>query len=645
MKVIHSWLKEYVGDTLPDSQKVEELLTFHAFEVDGVEEVEGETVIDVKILPDRGSDCLSHRGVARELATILNVELKHDPLRQQIDLPVTDSVLINIQSSKACPRFTTSVITGVTVKESPEWLKKRLRVLGQRPINNIVDATNYVMLALGQPIHAYDADKFPLVDGKWMLGIRFATEGETVSLLAEAGKDEDRVVELTGSELLIVEGSKDTPVGLAGIKGGRYAELHPGTKNIIIEAAHFDPAVIRKTARRLGILTEASKRFENEPARDLPLYAQQEIIKLITDIAGGTCVGLVDEYKEKQTVTPVRVSPERINALLGLTLEPSEIIQLTERTGSSVVEEGEGLFSVTPPWERTDLLIEANFVEEVGRIHGLSKIKSVIPVPVPVTEVNARQYYTDKIRQALIEQGFSEVITTSFQKKGKLQLQNALASDKTYLRDSLIKNISSVLDANYAHIDLLGLSEVRVFEIGTVFSKTKTSVTEHVSLALGVRTKGNGYNQKDDVILEAGRQAVSHTLGIEIAWENDKGVAETNLTDVLEKLPTPRSYEPITKQIPVTYQAVSPYPAVARDIALWVAGGESTAAVAATLTTAAGPLLVRHTLFDTFTKDGRTSYAFRLVFQAKDRTLTDIEVNAVMENIYLIAAAQKWEVR
>lgn len=454
MKVIHSWLKEYVGESLPAAKVVEDLLTFHAFEVEETEVVEGEDVIEVKVLPDRASDCLSHRGIAHELGTILNVELKHDPLRDKVSLKQTDKVAVHISDAKACPRFTITVISGIEVKESPEWLKKRLRVLGQRPINNIVDATNYVMFALGQPMHAYDADTFPQVNGQWQFGVRFAKEGEVIELLGETVKnpigdgevEKRRDIILNGTELLIVEGSSDTPVGLAGIKGGRFAELHSGTKNIILEAAHFEPSIIRKTARRLGIMTDASKRFENEPSRELPPYAQQEIVTLILDIAGGVFEGIVDEYIAKPEPLSVLVSVEHVNALLGLSLTNQEVKSIIERTGSVVTESGEGQFIVVPPWERTDLTIEANFIDEVGRIHGLSDITSVVPEAVPLVEINARQYYSDEIRAALIAQGFSEVITTSFHKKGSIQLQNALASDKSCLREELTKNISKVLE-------------------------------------------------------------------------------------------------------------------------------------------------------------------------------------------------------
>ena len=645
MKVVHSWLKDYIGDALPDSARVEELLTFHSFEVDGVEEVEGETVIEVSVLPNRASDCLCHRGMARELASLLQTTLIHDPLAENIKLATTDKISISIEDPAACPRFSAALVTGVTVGESPAWLKTRLKALGVRSINNIVDATNYVMYALGEPLHAYDADLFAQVDGKWNFVIRNARPQETVSLLAEGGKDEDRVVELTGTELLIVDGATDTPIGLAGVKGGRYAGVHTGTKNIIIEAAHFHPTITRKTARRLGIVIDASKRFENEPSRELIPYAQAEIIKLITDIAGGEFEGWVDEYKETKTNPEVGVSVMRTNALLGLMLAPTDIQAILVRIGATIVSAIGDTFTVVGPWERSDLLIEEDFIEEVGRIHGLHNIVSVPPKPSALNQVNVRQYYTESIRLELLQHGFSEIITSSFTNKAVIQLQNSLANDKSYLRSELKKNVEKALDQNFVHNDLLGITESRVFEIGTVFDKTETSVTEHVSIAVGVRTKGNGYNPKDDAIVKSACATVEQVLGTTLTWEVGKGVAEANLSVVLPSLPIPATYGEYISKTPNNYKPVSVYPAMSRDIALWVGEGEMAEMVESTIGNAAGDLVVRLSLFDTFTKDGRTSYAFRLVFQSFEKTLTDAEVTTHMDNVYKVVEEKGWEVR
>ena len=644
MLVSYSWLKDYLGENAPTAEKIADLLTFHAFEIDGVEEAGNDTVIDVDVLPNRSSDCLSHRGIAREIATLTDTILEHDPLQSKPQLSDTDKITVDISDTHACPRFTASLITNIEVKESPDWLKERLQAIGQRPINNIVDATNYVMLAIGQPIHAYDADLFPQVDGQWQFGVRFAKEGETVSLIAEGGKDEERDVELKGTELLIIDESSNTPIGLAGVKGGRFAGVHEGTKNVIIEAAHFDPTVTRKTARRLGIVIDASKRFENEPSRNLPPYGQQEIVKLITNIAGGTYEGTLDEYPKPTENQSVIVTEKKTNALLGLSLTPEKMSVILSRVGCQVEETAGGL-KATGPWERTDLNIEEDFIEEIGRVYGYDHVASVVPESVPLAELNTRHYYSEQIRGTLLGLGFSEVITSSFRNKDKIQLQNALASDKSYVRSSLTKNIAEVLDKNATYTDLLGTADTRVFEIGTIFDKTADSVSEHVALCIGVRVKPSGYTGKEDKILKAVLTRIETDLNTPVDWSIEKGVAEINLSDILSTLPAPTEYDPVPTVGEITYQPFSPYPSVARDISLWVSEGTEVREVETILNEAAGTLCVRTTLFDEFTKEGKISYAFRLVFQSHKKTLTDEEVNKVMDEVYKAVTDQGWETR
>jgi len=501
------------------------------------------------------------------------------------------------------------------------------------------------MYAVGQPLHAYDADLFPQVNGRWNFGVRFANEGEEISLLAEGTKTEDRTVYLNGSELLVVDNSTGTPVGLAGVKGGRFAGVHADTKNIIIEAANFHPTITRKTARRLGIVIDASKRFENALSPELPAFAQRDIVKLIIEIAGGSYEGTFDDYDIHQSAVVTKVKFAHVNRLLGLDLENDEIISYIKRTGAKIIESDTTSFVAEAPFERTDLNEEADYIEEVGRIHGLLEIDSIAPEKQRVKAINLKQYYGDVIRQVLIKLGYSEVITSSFQKKGNLQLKNALASDKSYLRDSLKKNITKVLDNNHPHIDLLGQTEVKVFEIGTVFLPGEKTVEEKTVLCIGSRLKGNGYSPKDDVVVETACNDVEKVLPVDLVWDKDKGVAELDLSALWESLPVPDSYQEVSKTHSVQYQTISQFPAIARDIALWVNENEEANQVIETLVKSAGDMCVRHTLFDTFTKEGRTSYAFRLVFQSNHRTLTDTEVNEIMESLYKVSAQLGWEVR
>lgn len=644
MKVVHSWLKDYIGDSIASPEEIERLLTTHSFEIESVEKVEGEDVIDIKILPDRGSDCLSHRGIAREVSSVTGIPLLSDPILSEERLPIFEDIVVGIEAKDACPRFGAALISGVEVKESPEWLKKRLKALGQRAINNIVDATNYVMYSLGQPLHAYDAKKFPQVEGKWNFLVRFAKKDEEVSLIAEGGKEEERIVKLLGTELLIVDGSSNRPIGLAGVKGGSYAGVDTKTTQVIIEAAHFDPVITRKTARRLGIVIDASKRFENNPSSELIPHALREVVLLIQEIAGGNCQGSIDVSQGTTNQVVVELPIVQVNALLGLSLAKEVIVNILVRIGALVTDKGETL-SIIAPFERSDLTIAEDYIEEIGRINGYDNIISVVPEAVPLQEINKRHYYSEKIRHILIEQGFSEVITSSFANTDEIQLQNALARDKSFVRSNLTSNISEVLNKNAGFTDLLGSSDTRVFEIGTVFHKDNGSVAEHVSLCFGVRTKVSGYSPKDDALLEDIKKKLEGVLGIDIALITAKGVGERDFTEVLSKLPSPTTYVPVTVAKEITYKPFSTYPAVSRDIALWVKEGTKPEDVEGVINEQAGNLRVRTTLVDVFTKEGKTSFAFRVVFQSFERTLTDGEVNAIMDSVYKAVQEKGWETR
>jgi len=291
------------------------------------------------------------------------------------------------------------------------------------------------------------------------------------------------------------------------------------------------------------------------------------------------------------------------------------------------------------------LLIEADYIEEIGRIYGLDKIASVVPDTVPLTELNARHYYSEQVREVLIGLGFSEVITSSFRKKDKIRLQNALASDKEYMRSNLAKGIEAVLDKNAGFTDLLGTTDTRVFEIGTVFHKTDEGIVEHVSLSFGVRTKASGYNPKDDILLEEAVKALEEKLSVSLTTDTQKAVTEINFTELFESLPVPTVYAPIEVAKEISYTPFSLHPAMTRDIAMWTTEGTEVDEVEKVLNDAAGDLRVRTTHVDEFTKDGRTSLAFRLVFQAMDRTLTDEEVNTQMDKVYKSATEQGWETR
>ena len=643
-KFSYNWLCEYLGEPTPSPEVISDVLTKHAFEVEGMETYDGDTVIELKILPDRGSDCLCHLGLARELSALLDIPLKNDPLVKPVTLHTTSEIKVAIEDFSACPRFTASIIRGVKVGPSPAWLSARLQAIGVRSINNIVDATNYAMFALGEPTHAYDAGKFPKTNDVYSFVVRKSTAGETVSLLAEGGKDEDRIVTLKGTELLIVDGATNTAVGLAGVKGGRYAGVDQNTTDIIVEAAHFEPGLTRRTARGLGIVIDASKRFENEPSPILPPLAQQYLADLITEIAGGACVGMIDVCGELKTPQPVVVHPKNVTALLGVEISKDEMTAILKRDSVRVEEEGDSLVC-TGPITRTDLNIEADFIEEIGRIYGYHHVQSIVPEAVPLTEFNVFHIYSDAIKTSLVDLGFTEIITTTFRNKDEIGLESSMASDKCFLRSELSSSLGEALTKNAPFTDLLGTTDTRLFEVGAVFTRENKTIAEHVSLALGVRLKTTGYTGKEDLILNEVLAKLGADLGVSLDWTIKAGVAELNLTALIASLPEKTAYMPVEKMPDITYKPFSIYPSVSRDIAMWVGEGIDIDLIKALLADSAGDLLVRLTHLDTFSKDGRTSLAFRLVFQSKEKTLAASEVDDQMKVVNDAAAKAGFEVR
>ena len=252
MLISYTWLqKEYFDNALPEIEKISDALLFHAFEIEGVTQVGDDFVIDVDVLPNRAHDCLSHRGIAKEISVILDIPLKEKKYNYVGEEKDT-SLSVDVKDSNVCDRYMGRVIRNISVQESPEWLKQRLESIGQRSINALVDATNFVMFSLGQPTHVFDLDKVT----NQKIVVRTAQEGEGMTTL------DGKTVELQEGDYVIA--SEEGPLAIAGVKGGTLAEVTAETRDIVLEAAHFDPVTVRKTARKLAILTDSSKRFENE---------------------------------------------------------------------------------------------------------------------------------------------------------------------------------------------------------------------------------------------------------------------------------------------------------------------------------------------------------------------------------------------
>ncbi len=612
MKVSRAWLQEYFEKPLPSVVELSDAFTFHAFEVEGVD---GD-VLDLKVLPDRAGYALSHRGMAAELSAILNLPLRSDPLREALpEWPKTDMLVMNTDSAYVV-RHTGALYKGVKVGPSPEWLIKALESVGQRSINNIVDASNYVMLNIGQPTHAFDADKI-LKDGdRLIIDIREARPGEKIKILS--GED----LTLSKGMYVIADGTSGEALDVAGVKGGFSTGITEGSTNLFISAGNYDGTLIRRMSQNLKLFTDASQRFQNRPSPELTTYGMRELLSLIKDVAGGELVGVFDVFPHRSHPPTVSVTISEIKILLGSDPSEIEISNAFYRLRLPFEREGD-TFLVTPTFERTDLLIKEDLIEEVGRIIGYDKVESKVFSESDTVVDQGRYHGIERIKDFLVGHGFIEISTQSFSKKGDIGLANPLDDSNPFLRPNLAGNMVKAMKQakNYAPLVSPPNEKPKLFEIGNIFPKGG----ERLSLVVSEMVEG-----------------LEDELGVK-PDENDR-IFEYDLSKVdLESYG--KDFRP-KRYVSGAFKPFSMYPFVLRDIAVWVPEGVQSGLIYQTVVDTAGPLLLKCELFDTFSKDGKTSYAFRLVFQSMDKTLTDDEVNGHMKSVTeTLNAKEGWKVR
>src|SRR3989338_8925126 len=369
MKISYNWLKWYIPE-VPEPDKLADIFTYHIAEVEGVEKKEDDTIFDINILPNRAHDLLSHQGIARELASLLNIKYVDSAPEYKIPASVKalagkSELKIDIQSDK-CRRYMGRIIRNVKVGSSPEWVVKHLESIGQRSINNLVDAANILMYDCGQPAHVFDLDK---VEGG--LVIRNAKIGEKMTTL------DNRDLELSGQDLLVADFKM--ALGLAGIKCGKIAEVTAETKKVIIEIANFDPIVTRKSAVRANIFTDARKRFENDLSPELGPYAMRELSALIAEMCSEAVFeDIVDVYPVKQTEKKLSFSLQKISRVLGREVNSTEAEDILTRYNFEFSKDGD-IYEIKIPPMRLDLETEEDMAEEIGRVLGYDKLELKMP--------------------------------------------------------------------------------------------------------------------------------------------------------------------------------------------------------------------------------------------------------------------------
>ncbi|MEI6280705.1 MAG: phenylalanine--tRNA ligase subunit beta, partial [bacterium] len=502
-----------------------------------------------------------------------------------------------------CRRYIGRIIRNVKIGPSPEWMVNHLESVGQRSINNIVDAANIVMFDCGQPTHAFDLDK---INGGII--VREAKDGEEMTTLDNKG------VKLKSTNMVIADDKNILAV--AGIKGGKIAEVDKDTTNIILEVANFDPTSVRKTAQALNIFTDAKKRFENDLSPELGQYAMQEFSALILEICpDASFEDIVDIYPIKQDIRKLSFSTEKVSSILGLSVSIKEIEDILKRYNFEYSEK-DGIFEIVVPPMRLDLEIEEDMAEEIGRILGYDKVKGEIPKIEFKPRVNETYSKISSARNKLLNDGYSEVMNTAFKSEGEVSVL-ASASDKKFLRTNLTDGLKESLKLNQLNGPFLGMNEIKIFEIGTVFKKSG----EEMHVAYGDK------KEIKEMTLDEFCRATSPDAFVQ---------------DLLL-----RNVDHSQKHTGEVFHTWSMFPFIARDIAVWVPDSVGSNEVFKVIKDNAGDMVVRGPeLFDEFKKEGKVSYAFRMVFQSFERTLTDTEINEVMTQITnKIKENNDWQVR
>jgi phenylalanyl-tRNA synthetase beta subunit len=605
MKYSYQWLQSHIEEKLPTPESLKETIIFHAFEVESIEIAGDDTVFDIKVLPDRAGDCLSHYGIARELAGLLKLTLKEKTLSSLPDIsesgPAAVPTVVSLElKSDLCRKYLAIRIDGVQVGPSPEWLKQKLEAIGQRSINNIVDATNYVLNDIGQPIHAFDAGK---VDGG--IVVRLAHEGEKIKLL---GATEEKTL----SETDLVIADYLGAIAIAGVKGGATAEVDEKTTSVIVEVASFDPIAIRKTSRRLGLITDASKRFENNFSQTFVQPAAAQVVALILELAGGTVSAIREEGIADPAPRSISFNTADVTRLLGNTISAASIDEVLTRYRYTYAKEGDTYTLSVPSW-RADIIGAHDIAEEVGRVIGYDTIPAtMLPDSFAATiEPNETDLQISAVRAWAIQHGYREAYTYTFRSKGDVVVSYG-AKGKDKLRTNLSDGLQESYELNRLNAPLLGIRDVQLFEVGTVFSGDKEEV--HVAVC----DKGS--------IQE-----------LPIAdFIQQKNIDTTIVLDTDKVLNHAHAFVPW-----------SVYPFIARDIAVWVTGEDNKEKLETIVSDFAFTHCTRPPyLFDTFTKDGRTSVAYRFIFQSFEKTLTDEEVAASFKVLTdQIAADDAFELR
>ncbi len=623
-----------------------------------------DTVIELKITPNRAA-CLSIRGIAREVAALTASPLQA-PTVSPAPVTITSQRGVKLSAGAACGRYLGRVIEQVNAQApTPAWMKQRLERAGVRSISAIVDVTNFVLLELGQPLHAFDHNKL-----QGDIEVRLPQVGERMTLLN--GKE----IALDADMLLITD--QTGPVALAGVMGGANSEVDDNTTAVFLESAFCAPEAIAGRARRLGFSSDASFRYERGVDFTLQAEAMERATALIIDICGGVAGPVVEQVTELPARKPVAVRVDRVNRVLGMSLTATEMAAIFARLGLPFEQQADS-FIITPPAARFDLAIEEDFIEEIARVYGYDAIPAdnirgrLAMLPLP-----EQQTPRAELRRVLVQRDYQEVVTYAFVDEQwendfaanttPIRLINPIASQMSVMRSTLLGGLLDTLSHNLKRKQ----NRVRVFEMARVFLKAATGEVEQpeklAGLAYGTRfaeqwsyqaEKVDFFDVKADIeVLFSPRQLTFRRAAhpalhpgrcAEVLLDGKVvgilGELHPQWVQKYDLVAAPIYFEldlqPLLARHTIQAQAVSRFPAVRRDLALVVADTLEVDALATTLRAAASHLVTEIALFDVYrgkgVEEGKKSLAFKVLMQDTARTLTDAEVDSVMQD--LIAAA------
>jgi len=624
-----------------------------------------DSVLEVELTPNRG-DCLSARGLGRDLAAITGTELSAQPTAT-VAAEIRDTPSINLVSADACPRYVGRIIRGVNATApTPMWIRERLRRSGIRGLSVLVDIANYVMLELGQPMHAFD-----LVKISGALQVRMARAGETLILLN--GDKHDL------ADNLLVIADDQGPVAAAGIIGGLESAVGDTTTDILLESAWFDPTVIAGKARQMGLHTEASHRFERGVDPTIQLEAIERASELIVTLAGGQCGPSIDQRNAAHLPEPtaVRLRPELIGKRLGLDIPESQIKSIFDRLGMTTTKESKQ-WQVTPPAWRFDISIAEDLVEEVARVIGYNAIPAILPFLDPtMLPVADGETGIDRLADKMVDRGYQEAITYSFvdpdlqrlfaPDHAAVELVNPLSAEMSVMRRSLWPGLVQALQFNQHRQQ----SRIRLFEHGQVFKLNNNKLLQPtvISAIISGSRKPESWHDKEQLVgyydlkgdleylleatgraaefdfmpdrhpaLHPGRTARVVSTGEPVGW-----VGELHPEIASELQLAGRIYlfelmlEPLTRRKVPAYRGVSRFPSVRRDLSLLVSNDITAATVEATIRNAAGDLLQDFRLFDVYKgaelPADKKSVAVGLEIGNNSKTLTDSEIDEVISKV------------